>query len=266
MMEASMDDARDISESELAALADGSLAPARREALLRRVEASADLAAALATQRAALAAVRTTAAEPAPDALRATVASMVARAGAPAPARERRRRRLAFRLPLPLPLAGAGAAAALLAALVLVFTGGEAAPSVAQAAQVALAPASAPAPKESETTGSLDASVDGVAYPDWDDLAGWRATGARHDRLHGRAITTVFYADPAGQRVGYAIAAGDALPVSGGDIVERNGVRMRLLRSGPTLIVTWLRGGHTCILAARGVDAQELFKLASGDY
>jgi hypothetical protein len=30
-------------------------------------------------------------------------------------------------------------------------------------------------------------------------------------------------------------------------------------------IVTWLRDGHTCILAAKGVDARVLLKLAAWD-
>jgi hypothetical protein len=36
-----------------------------------------------------------------------------------------------------------------------------------------------------------------------------------------------------------------------------------VLRSGAATIVTWLRDGHTCVLAARGVDASVLLRLAT---
>jgi hypothetical protein len=228
-----MDSHRDI-----AALADGSLEPARRDELLRRVDASPALAAALADQEAALAAIRATAGEPASDALRASVAALAARAPAPA-RRTRRRPRWA--------LAGAGGLATLLAAtVVLLAGGGSSGPSVAEAARLALAPP----------------TVDGTGHPYGTDGAGWRTVGARRDVLRGRAVRTVFYADAGGRLIGYAVVAGAALPVHGGHDVERHGVRMRVLRAGDAAIVSWLRDGHTCILAARGVDAGVLLGLA----
>jgi hypothetical protein len=53
------------------------------------------------------------------------------------------------------------------------------------------------------------------------------------------------------------------LPVQGASTVERRGVRLRVIKSGGATIVTWLRSGHTCILAARGESAGALIALAT---
>ena len=270
-------------DEELAALADGTLAPERRDAVLLRVEADPELAAALAGQRAALAAIRGAAQEPAPDALRSAVQAMAAQAAAPgarqrnaqaptfgrqrrfgAAARRalRRRATAARRVPSRRPLALATAAALAAAIVVLIGGGDPAGPSVAEAARAALAPARGSAPAVRPGDQTLTASVEGVAYPYWADSAGWRAVGARRDVLRGRTIRTVFYASGS-RRIGYAIAAGPPLAAGGGRTVARGGVRMRVLRSGDTAIVTWLRAGHTCILAARGVDPEVLVRLAA---
>jgi hypothetical protein len=252
-------------ERELAALADGSIAAERRDALLHEVESSPRLSAALASQRAAVTAIQATEATGAPLRLRASVEALAAggagsrRDAAPRSARRR------FALPHPrLSLSLAGAAAVAIAVVVLVVGGEQAAPSVAQAAQLALSPASGGAPMAQGNDIALNDEVDGVAFPYWQDRYGWQAVGSRRDTLNGRMVDTVVYVDGQGRRLGYAIASGDALPVSGGTIVERNGTPIRVLRdpSGAT-VVTWLRDGHTCILAARDVPAGELVKLAS---
>jgi anti-sigma factor RsiW len=76
---------------ELAALADGTLAPDRRDAVLSWIEADPELAKALASQHAALTVIRGTANEPASDALRATVQAIAATAGEGRAAVARRR-------------------------------------------------------------------------------------------------------------------------------------------------------------------------------
>lgn len=173
------------------------------------------------------------------------------------------RRRWIPLAPRPLAVAG-GSLAALAVALVLLLGGGGggAAPSVAQASQLALRAATAPAPAAQADGRVLAASVEGVAYPTWSHV-GWHAVGARGDTLGGRRIHTVFYADARGTRIGYSIAAGDALPVRGGRVVMRRGVAIRVLRLGGAAAVTWQRAGHTCILAGRGVDPARLVRLAS---
>ena len=222
---------------ELAALADGTLAPDRREALLARPD--------MAAQREALTAVRATASARAPERLHAAVAAL---------APERPTRRALWRRPQ-FSLSLAGATAAVIAVLVLALGGEQ--PSVAEAARAALAPATAPAPAARGDV--LAASVDGVAYPYYGDAADWQAAGVRHDTIGGRRVETVVYRNAHGQRIGYAIAAGPALDVSGGRIVDGK----RVLHDGGTTIVTWLRNGHTCVLAARGVDARVMLRLAN---
>jgi hypothetical protein len=271
----------------LVALADGSLEPGAREALLRRAEESPELADTLSRQRAALTAIRATEAEVASDALQARVAAILAAAGGAVGAPGDRAAGLAgdraglagdrfprtaagravgarrARRPRPRVFAVGTGVAVLAAVAVVLFTGGAEGPSVAAAAQVALAPSRAAAPRESPGGRTLDASVDGVAYPSWEDTTGWRAVGSRRDTLHGRSIRTVFYANRGGKRIGYAIAAGSPLRSEGGTTVEKDGVSYRVLRSGGAVVVTWLRGGHSCILAARGVDADVLVDLAT---
>ena len=72
-------------------------------------------------------------------------------------------------------------------------------------------------------------------------------------------MTSVVYANDAGRRVGYAIASGDALPVSGGRTVGR----FRVLRVGGADVVTWKRDGRTCILASRDIGPDVMLRLAA---
>ncbi len=272
-----MDEHEEITEAELAALADGTVAPERRDELLRRVESSPDLARQLADQRMALAAIHQTddvtasadlhariaalagaAQEEAPDASSAAPWALE-RNDAPRPGRWRASRWLRWAPP------AAAAVAAVVVALVIVLPGGGGSgPNVTEAARVALAPTSGAPPQERAGTRELSVSVDGVSYPYWADETSWRAVGTRVDVVDQRTITTVAYANDRGQRIGYAIAAGDALPVSGGRTVTSGGVRFRILQSDGATVVTWLRDGHTCVVAARGVDPQMLLNLASG--
>jgi hypothetical protein len=243
---------RDI-ELELAALADGSLALERREQALERVRGSRGLQAALAEQRRA---VELTAAVDvrAPASLHRQVEAM-------APARRRRvfaTPRVGF---------AAAAAAALAAAAVAVGLTGQPAPSalsVQQAAALTLSPATMPAPAESkEHRAQLAAAVGGVAFPYWTERFGWRSSGARTDLLAGRSVTTVFYSNAEGRRIGYAIASGSAPTVHGGTVVRRWGVSYRVLTHGGASVVTWQRGGHLCVVSGRDVSAHTLLGLAS---
>src|SRR5438067_7120754 len=122
------------SERDLAALADGSLAPARRARVERAVAASPELQAELDDQRVAVAAVRDLASERATAALRARVAL----AG---PARRPARRIGA------LALAGSAAVAA---AAVLTLGGPATTPTAANAAVLGTRPPGESAPKAVE--------------------------------------------------------------------------------------------------------------------
>ncbi len=176
----------------------------------------------------------------APDSLRLVVAETVAGAER---AQERRRSRRPLRIGLSL--AVGWAVAGLVAFVVLgvlaqnlVNPGGHGAagPDVAQVAPVALRAPSDPAPAARPGGEVLRAQAGPIAFPTW-TRAGWRAVGARTDSVRGHELRTVFYADAAGRRIGYAIA--DAtLPVSGGQVVTRRGAHLRVLDRGATSVVT----------------------------
>src|SRR4051812_2244764 len=125
-------------------------------------------------------------------------------------------------------LAG-GLAAALAVVLVLVVGGSSTSgPSLADAATAALQPAGGSAPAVDPVRPAvLDTSIDGIAFPTWDDRFGLRATGARDDEIEGRRAVTVGYAGPRGTRVGYTILAAPPLDVPAS--------ARRLTRGGTTL-------------------------------
>lgn len=239
-------------ERDLAALADGSLAPERRPRVERAVAASPELQADLREQRQALTAIHAAATESAPAALRARVA--LAR---PERSRRRPRRRLG---------AFAVAATAVLAAAVVLTLGGgsSTAPSVADAAAFGMRPAvaSVPAPPPGAATLQRPQGP-GVPFPNWQKHFGWHAIGTRHDRVGGRPATTVFYWHQ-GHTVAYTIVGGKPLPVgSPARVAVRNGTELRTLAVGGRPVVTWLRRGHTCVLSGAQTDTATLLRLAA---
>ena len=201
----------------------------------------------------------------APDSLHRQVDALIA-AGTPT------RRRLIS----PHSLGGAqsvavGTAVAAVAALVAVVIAlglGGSTPSklsVRTASALTLSAAKAPAPGVSPSNGAeLAAAVDGVSFPYWEDRFGWRSIGSRSDDLDGRQVTTVFYADRRGRRIGYAIVAGSPTSqIRGGVIIWRGGVPYHELVENGASVVTWLRDGHLCVVSGRGVDSATLLALAS---
>ncbi|HWX75294.1 MAG TPA: hypothetical protein VNZ05_08305 [Solirubrobacteraceae bacterium] len=203
---------------------------------------------------------------PAPDSLHASVQALISEREAtryPLPLRARAALLRAFASGPRLAVA-AGAVGAVALAIALSVGGGASGPSLRQAAALTLLPATSPAPAESSARRTeLVATVDGVTFPYWERDLGWRSTGTRSDRLDGRAVMTVFYADRRGAQVGYAIVAGTAPRVSGGTVINRGGVAYRLLRENGAPVITWQRGGHMCVVSGRGVDAATLLLLAS---
>ncbi len=249
-------------QAQLAALADGTLAPGDRERLLEQIDRSTELREEAERQRLALATMSSLESVKAPAELHRSVAALSEGAT------RRRRPRQALRLQL----AGAGALAAMAfaALLIALTTGSSGGPTLLRAADVALRPATLAAPAQSTSRHSqLTRSVEGIAYPYWQDSFGWRAAGARVDGIGGRTVTTVFYAPQhaapgSSARIGYAIVAGRALPIpGGGTTVKDRGIAFHLLTSRGSTIVTWRRAGHTCVLAARGVSSAMLVHLAA---
>lgn len=272
-------------EIELAALADGSLAGKRREEALGRVRASRDLQSELAEQRRVIELTAAANAKvDAPESLRLRVETMFA-PGAQAPNNGRgpfraASRRDATRPPLSSRLAGLSglrvglAGVGVLTAIVVLAVVGPGAGkshsesssglNVQQTAALTLSAATGPAPSENERDRSqLQVAVDGVAFPYWRERFGWRGIGTRSDVVAGRTVMTVFYANSAGQRVGYAIASGRAPTIAGGTVVRRWGVPYRVLEHAGATVVTWQRDGHLCVMAGRGVSAHTLVSLAS---
>jgi hypothetical protein len=243
-------------EAELARLADGSL-PADRHAELRaQVQRSPELAARLAEQERAVTLLRAFD-QPAPAALHARINELTG-------AGSQRRRAPRWRRALVLPGATAVAVAT---ALVVVVLGGSSAPTVPQTARLALAAATLPPPGADGSHASLLRwKSAGIPFPDWGSDIGWKTTGARIDTIDGRQIKTVFYVDRDGQRIGYAIASGAPLSgVTGGTTVMRYGGSFTLAREGSSRLVTWVRAGHTCVIAGRSVSFGILLALASAD-
>jgi hypothetical protein len=245
--------------AQLAALADGALPAAQREPILTRLQGSPELAGELETQRDAVALLSRLDDVRAPDSLRRSIEAL-ARDGIRArPPRARLRLRPAF--------AAALVAAAAAGAIVALVTGPPSPPTVLQASRLALRPATLPSPAENpHDRGVLVKSAAGIAYPYWGGKLGWRTAGARTDTLAGRTVTTVFYADGAARRIGYAIVAGRPLPIPNGAVMSRRGVTFHALTAADGVtILTWRRAGHTCILAARGVSVGTLAHLATWD-
>ncbi len=195
----------------------------------------------------------------APQELHSRIEALVAERGGRAPMDRRRR------TPLRLGLAGALALGAIVAVLVVSLSGGGSTLTLPNAVALTLRPATAPAPGQNRHNGTeLAADVEGVSFPYWEDHFGWRSTGARTDRVDGRTVKTVFYAGRGDQWIGYAIVGGRPAPqVSGGFVTERDGTPYRFMVQGHANVVTWLRDGRLCVVAAHGVSSSTLLALAS---
>lgn len=237
-----------VTEEELAALADGTLDPERRATVEAAVAASPRLAAILAVQRSVVDAVGAANAQiQAPQQLRERIAAAAAR-----PAK-RPRRRAGW-------LAALGAvAAATIGVLVLGSRGGEG-PTVLAAARIASEPANA-APPAPAGARQLDLTVEGVQFPDFADRFGWRAVGTRQASVAGRPMTTVVY-ENAERRVSYAVVTGGRLATPNARSVTVEGTRLLVFRDDERTVVTWERRGHTCVMVATGVSESTLTELA----
>lgn len=215
----------------------------------------------------------TTPAEPDPDPVGRRIRAAALRVEAPPALRERlaeqerqaaRRRARGGRLPAVAAAAGAGLA--VLAVIALVVGGGSSGPSVDDAAALALArPTDPPPALDASDSTRVQAAVGGVAFPNYAyTWPKWRAAGARRDTIDGRAATTVTYRGPRGD-VGYTIVDGEPLPEpDGARHVTVDGVRLAVVRRDGATVVTWRRGGHTCVLASRERGAEpQLIRFAT---
>lgn len=239
-------------ERELTQLADGNLGAAKRGALEARIAGSPELAAALERQQTARVALRGLDLA-APAGLRARIESEPGR-----PRARTRRRRLS--------IAGGLAAATAVAALlvVLALPSDSSGPSVAATAMLSDRPATQATVAVDEANPKLlAASNQGVPFPNLAEQFGWQQAGSRSDELDGRETKTVFY-ERGGQRIGYTIITGNPIsPPKDASGVNLNGVALHTTADGTRQIVTWMRGGKTCVLSGKGVSTRDLLALAS---
>jgi hypothetical protein len=228
---------REREAAELAALADGSLAPERRRELEERVASSPRLQAMLQEQRAALRAIRARD-ERAPERLHAAVTR---------PAQPRRRR-------LGLLQAGALAAvAAAFAALVLIALpdSDPAAPTLTEVAGIAARPATSAGPAEAW----------GLEYPDLERKHRWRTAGGRSDRVDGRFARTVFYVR-GDRRMAYTIVSTGPVRVPrGARSWRREGKPWYAFEQDGRTVVAWGRKGHMCVVSVSGLGSRALVGL-----
>jgi hypothetical protein len=166
-------------------------------------------------------------------------------------------------------LATAGTAAVALVAIAIALqTGGDnnADPSLTKVYSAArLDPTNAaPAPGGGDPP-VLDAKVGALEFPDWQQKFGWKAVGRRNNDLSGRPVTTVYYRNPDGARLGYAVVAGH--PLGGrpaGREVRHKGNTYHVARGAKRTTVTWTQQGHTCVIAApSAVPRSSLVDLAA---
>jgi hypothetical protein len=183
------------------------------------------------------------------------------------PADQRRRRGpLSSRWRNTLFVPAATALAIVIVALVVVLGPGSSAPTVDQTVKLALSPATAPAPaRDSAHPELLAAAVDGIPFPYYGSSSGWRTTGSRTQVVHERTVVTIYYRATDGTRIGYSIVPGASLSTPSEAATVRGGVRYTFGRIGPGRYVTWVRGGHTCVIAGTTVSDLALLRLASVD-
>jgi hypothetical protein len=154
-------------------------------------------------------------------------------------------------------LAGGAIAAAVI--VVVLSLGGS--PSVQDVAQAALNQPTQPAPAADGHY--VDAQIAGIHFPDYEADFGWKAIGARRDTVDGRDALTVIYVKD-GTGVHYTVVDGDTLPTpDGAKVVDVQGTPVALKRDGDTLTASWERAGHTCILATKAADEQQLLDLVN---
>ena len=229
-------------------LVDGTLSPAERESYEQWARERPDIRRRIAEQRRVVGELRTGG----PEVPRALVEDVGRRVDETYGSRSTPRGR---RVTSPLagwkPAIPIGAVAAVAAAIVIVIaSGGTNAPSITSAARLAYVPANLTAPAAHSAT-LLDVSYGGVTYPNYHRQFNATATGQLQNRIGGRPALTVFYRLDNGARLSYTVLAGKPVPPPGtARVVDYDGVKLRVYNTGKLAVVTLVRHGRTCVLAA----------------
>jgi hypothetical protein len=151
------------------------------------------------------------------------------------------------------PAVAVGGLAVVVAAIVIAVAagGGSTKPSIPAAASLAFAPSTGAAPAVRTAT-LLDTSYGGVTYPNYARFS-VPASGQRTDRIGGRPALTVFYRLPDGTQLSYTVFSGEAIPLpSSARTVVYEGVPLKEFSTSSGLsVVTLVRHGRTCVLAAK---------------
>jgi hypothetical protein len=236
--------------AELSALADGTLEPRRAVEVRELIAASPELGERYERERRAVLALQSLSADRAPANLRFAIETKRRRTPA-------RRGRLLYGGAL------AASVAAVVALLVLLLPGGSpGAPSISQAAALALRGSALNAPlpnRQREDTLSADVGL--LYFPNWSRRFHWHAVGQRVDRLGGHLAVTVYYRKDHRQ-IAYTILASPPLSWTDSRMRHLDGIELQSFTMRGRLVVTWRRGGHTCVLSGEGVSTAELAKLA----
>jgi hypothetical protein len=243
-------------------LVDGTLAAGEREAVEAWAAASPDVSRQVSVQRRVVQQLATDGPAP-PERLLAAIDARVGERGRARPAAAQAGPRTArSRAPAARPrgnwfgglAAGAFAAAAAVVAVVVVAAGGSSSPSIDAAARLAFVPSTAPAPHAANTH-YLDVSYGGVTFPNYGRL-GAVATGQLSNRIGGRRALTVYYRLRDGARLSYTVFSGTPVGLpKAARLVRFEGVPLRVYRMRDGLsVVTLVRSGRTCVLAAHTVE------------
>jgi hypothetical protein len=148
-------------------------------------------------------------------------------------------------------VAGVAAICAAVVIGVVGIGGSSTGPTIPAAAELAFAPSTGPAPAARSAT-LLDVSYGGVTYPSYAKFS-VPPTGTRTDRIGGRPALTVFYRLPNGTPLSYTVFSGKGVPLPpNARLVRFEGVPLRTFSTSSGLsVVTLVRHGRTCVLAAR---------------
>lgn len=180
-----------------------------------------------------------------------------------AAARPHRRQRAFKRPPLRTSLVGVAAAVAALVVVVLLLGSPQSQPNAAQVAAIWTRSASVPVAADPADPRQLDISFHGIVYPNYHDREGWHPLAARYDRIGGLRTATVLYATGA-RRAAYTVVPTTRLsvPVTATHL-RAAGLSLTEFRSRDRWIVTFVKGGNTCVLtAAAPRERRWLIKLA----
>lgn len=149
------------------------------------------------------------------------------------------------------PALALGLVAVVAVAIAITTSGSSASPSISAAARLAFVASTGPAPGVSNPH-YLDVSYGGVTFPNYASLNA-RAAGRLTSRIGGRPALTVYYRLTDGTRLSYTVFSGRpvGLPAAA-RLVRFRGVPLRTYRTSDGLsVVTLVRHGRTCVLAAR---------------